>query len=224
MSALILVSHHLCPYVQRAAIALTEKEVPFERIYVDLSNKPDWFRALSPLGKVPLLKVTQDERETVLFESAVICEYLEETQANPLHPADPLERARHRSWIEFGSSILNGIGRFYNSKTDAALNGEAATLGGMFERIEVGLNGGPWFAGNAFSVVDAVFGPIFRYFDVFDQIANFGVLADKRKTAVWRAALAERPSVRNAVPPDYPDRLMAFLRNRKSALSQRIAG
>jgi glutathione S-transferase len=223
MTALTLVSYHLCPYVQRAAIALTEKEVPFERTYVDLSNKPDWFRALSPLGKVPLLKVTQGEREAVIFESAVILEYLEETQANPLHPADPLERACHRSWIEFGSSILSGIARFYNAKKDEALNDEAATLAGMFERIEVEING-PWFAGNAFSLVDAVFGPIFRYFDVFDRIADFGVLADKRKTAAWRAALAERPSVRNAVAPDYPDRLMAFLRNRKSALSRRIAG
>ncbi|MDH3236478.1 MAG: glutathione S-transferase N-terminal domain-containing protein, partial [Alphaproteobacteria bacterium] len=73
---LTLVSHHLCPYVQRAAIALAEKAVEFERIYIDLANKPDWFRALSPLGKVPVLKV--DDR--ALFESAVILEYLEETQ------------------------------------------------------------------------------------------------------------------------------------------------
>jgi glutathione S-transferase len=49
---LTLVSHHLCPYVQRAAIALTEKGVPFERRHVDLSTKPDWFLAISPLGKV----------------------------------------------------------------------------------------------------------------------------------------------------------------------------
>ena len=52
-----LISHHLCPYVQRAAIAMDEKGVPFDRINVDLASKPDWFRRLSPLGKVPLLKV-----------------------------------------------------------------------------------------------------------------------------------------------------------------------
>lgn len=73
---LILVSHHLCPYVQRAAIALAEKSVPFERRFVDLADKPDWFRAISPLGKVPLLIVRQDDgTDVVLFESAVICEY-----------------------------------------------------------------------------------------------------------------------------------------------------
>ena len=40
---LTLISHKLCPYVQRAVIALTEKGVPFERIDIDLANKPDWF-------------------------------------------------------------------------------------------------------------------------------------------------------------------------------------
>jgi glutathione S-transferase len=224
VSRLTLVSHHLCPYVQRAAIALTEKGVPFERVDVDLADKPGWFRALSPLGKVPLLEVVAGARQAVIFESAVILEYLEETQANPLHPADPLERARQRSWIEFGSSILNGIGRFYNAQTDQALAHEAATLAGMFGRIEAEIGAGPWFAGAAFGLVDAVYGPIFRYFDTFERIGEFGVLAGKPKVRAWRAALSGRSSIRSAVAPDYPERLMAFLRNRDSALSRRIAG
>src|SRR5690606_14684875 len=66
MPALTLVSHHLCPYVQRAVIALLEKGVPFERVYINLDEKPAWFRQISPLGKVPLLKVGD---EAVLFES-----------------------------------------------------------------------------------------------------------------------------------------------------------
>jgi glutathione S-transferase len=37
---LTLVSHHLCPYVQRAVISLAEKQVPFERVDVDLAVKP----------------------------------------------------------------------------------------------------------------------------------------------------------------------------------------
>ncbi len=112
MRRLTLVSHPLCPYVQRAAIALDEKAVAFERIAIDLANKPDWFEAISPLGKVPLLRVADGARETVLFESNVILEYLEETQPHPLHPADPLARARHRAWNEFGSALLGGIARF----------------------------------------------------------------------------------------------------------------
>ena len=64
----ILVSHALCPYVQRAAIVALEKAIDFERIVVDLANKPAWFIERSPTGKVPLLIVG----ETTLFESAAI--------------------------------------------------------------------------------------------------------------------------------------------------------
>src|ERR1700741_318994 len=110
-----LISHKLCPYVQRAVIALTEKGVPFERIDIDLANKPEWFLAISPLGKTPVLQVG----DKAIFESAVILEYLEDTQPNPRHPADPLTRAEHRAWIEFGSTILNDIAGFYAAPDQA---------------------------------------------------------------------------------------------------------
>ena len=50
----------------------------------------------------------------------------------------------------------------------------------------------PWFDGEKFSLVDAVFGPVFRYFDMFDEIGDFGILAGKPKVARWRKSLAER--------------------------------
>ncbi|UCI09960.1 glutathione S-transferase family protein [Mesorhizobium sp. B1-1-8] len=222
---LVLVSHHLCPYVQRAAISLAEKSVPFERVNVDLADKPDWFKAISPLGKVPLLRVRHDGGEEIIFESAVILEFLEETQANPLHPADPLMRARHRAWIEFGSAILNAIGRFYSAADEAAFFKESSGLSEMFGRMEAELSArrsGPWFAGDRFSLVDAVYGPIFRYFDTFDRFGDFGILDGKPLVQAWRKALSERQSVKEAVSPGYPLRLHAFLRAKASYLSQMI--
>jgi glutathione S-transferase len=219
-----LVSHHLCPYVQRAVIALTEKGVAFTRTYIDLANKPDWFKQISPLGKVPLLRIRQDDgTEVVLFESAVICEYLEDTQPNPLHPADPLERARHRGWIEFGSSILGDIWGFETAKDASAAAGKAADLAAKFARLEAALGAGPYFAGERFSLVDAVFGPIFRYFDVFDLIADYGIFAATPRVRAWRAALAVRPSVANAVAPDYARRLRIFLQHHDAHLHKLAA-
>jgi glutathione S-transferase len=187
MTQITLVSHHLCPYVQRAAISLAEKSVPYERISVILSDKPDWFKTLSPLGRVPLLKVSEEDgRTSVIFESAVILEFLEETLPRPLHPSDPLERARHRSWIEFGSACLSGIGRFYSATDEASFRQERDRLNDMFGRLENELTGGPWFGGKRFSLVDAVFGPVFRYFDTFDQIDDFGILSEKPKIHAWR--------------------------------------
>lgn len=222
---LVLVSHHLCPYVQRAAISLAEKDVPFERLTIDLANKPAWFKAISPLGKVPLLRVQQNGEETAIFESAVILEFLEETLANPLHPADPLARARHRAWIEFGSAILNAIGRLYSAPTEAAFLAESQGLSAMFDRLEIELaagRAGPWFAGQRFSLVDAVYGPIFRYLDAFDRIDDFRILNGKSQVEAWRKELRERKSVKDAVAPDYPQRLHAFLQAKGSHLSKLI--
>src|SRR5436853_470323 len=146
-----LVSHKLCPYVQRAVIALTEKGVPFERVDIDLANKPAWFTAISPLGKTPVLKVG----DTAIFESAVILEYLEETQPRPLHPADPLARAEHRAWIEFASATLNDIWGFYGATDEPTFAAKAKALAGKFETLERRLGDGPYFVGDKFSLVDA---------------------------------------------------------------------
>src|ERR1700716_1512599 len=119
-----LISHKLCPYVQRAVIALAERSTGFERIDIDLSSKPDWFLAISPLGKTPVLQVG----DVPIFESAVILEYLEETAPKPLHPADPLRRAEHRGWIEFGSTVLNDIAGLYAAPDEATFKAKASQL------------------------------------------------------------------------------------------------
>ena len=211
-----LISHKLCPYVQRAVIALTEKGVAFERIDIDLANKPDWFVAISPLGKTPVLQVG----DHAIFESAVILEYLEETQLSPLHPADPLARAEHRAWIEFGSAVLNDIAGFYAAPDETAFKAKTSQLQQRFARLEARVAASPWFDGESFSLVDAVFGPVFRYFDVFDEIADFGILREKPKLNRWRKALAARPSVRTAVSADYPALLRDFLDRRNSWLAR----
>jgi glutathione S-transferase len=211
-----LITHKLCPYVQRAVIALTEKGVPFERVDIDLASKPDWFLKISPLGKTPVLVVG----DHAIFESAVILEYLEETEPKPLHPADALARAEHRSWIEFGAAVLNDIAGLYSAGEETAFKAKAAQLEARFARLEARIAAAPWFDGETFSLVDAVFGPVFRYFDVFDEIGDFGILLGKPKLARWRAALAARRSVRSAVSADYPALLRDFLDRRRSYISQ----
>ena len=216
MSDLTLVSHALCPYVQRAAIVLREKGVAFERVDVDLAHKPDWFLRLSPLGKTPVLQVGGE----ALFESAVICEYLDETRPPRLHADDALVRARERAWMEFGSAVLNGIGVLYNAADDAALNRAQAALRARFEQLEAALDDeGPWFAGRRFGLVDAAFGPVFRYFDVIPPQGLFDGLP---RVQAWRAALAGRPSVREAVAAGYAAGLRGFLLERGTALSRQL--
>ena len=223
-AALKLISHKLCPYVQRAVIALREKGVPFERIDIDLANKPDWFLKISPLGKVPVLVVATETGEVALFESNVICEYIEETQPGPkLHPVDPLTRARHRAWMEFGSAILSDLWGLETTTDATIFESKRQALIAKFARVGDALGEGPFFAGESFSLVDAVFAPIFRYFDVFDTLRDLGIFAATPKVRAWRKALAERPSVKAAVGTDYPALLRAFLERHNAYLLKRAA-
>jgi len=189
--------------------------VPFDRVDIDLAAKPDWFLAVSPLGKVPLLRVG----DHVIFESAVILEYLEETQPHPLYPLDPLARARHRAMIELGSAILSDIWGLETAATRDAATARIEALTQKFVRLERELGHGPWFAGETFGLVDAVFGPAFRYFDLFDRILDHGIFAHTPKVTAWRAVLAARPSIRDAVVADYDERLARFVAKQNGYLA-----
>jgi glutathione S-transferase len=102
------------------------------------------------------------------------------------------------------------------------LHSKAREIRARFEQLEAELADiadGPYFAGAGFCIVDAVFAPVFRYFDVFDEIGDFGCLRGLPKVGAWRTALAQRASVRSAVGVDYAQGLRDFLRARGSALS-----
>ena len=212
-----LISHHLCPFVQRAAITLNEKGISFERVYIDLSNKPDWFLELSPLGKVPVLVVDDD---AMLFESSVIARYLDTVTGGGLLAADPLEKARQEAWMEFASSVIGVIGKLYNARTRGAFEVARHTLADRWRTLEENIADGPWFSGHDFSLVDAAFAPVFRYFDVIERIVDAEFFADVPKVSRWRKSLAERQSVIDAVSPDYPDRLLAFFSERDSIVGK----
>jgi glutathione S-transferase len=212
-----LISHKLCPYVQRARIVLAEKQVPHTIEFIDLANKPGWFLEISPLGKVPVLLVDGQP----LFESSVIAEYLDEISPGSLHPDEAFDKARNRSFMEFASATLASIATFYRAPDADALDAATATLRGRFETLEAGLRNQPYFNGDRFSIVDAAFGPVFRYFEVIDNFGDFGFFDGLPRVNRWRRELAGRASVRNAIVRDYHVRLERFLLGLDAELARR---
>ena len=100
------------------------------------------------------------------------------------------------------------------------LCGEGETAGGPARRAGEALVGTPWFDGESFSLVDAVFGAAFRYFDVIDEIGDFGIFANTPKIVRWRNVPPAAASIRNAVSADYPQLLRDFLKKKGAYLSQ----
>ena len=216
MPELLLVSHTLCPYVQRAAIVLLEKNIPHRRHYVDLANKPDWFLKISPLAKTPVLVVNNKP----LFESAVICEFLNEYFQLAMLPNTPIERARHRAWIAYSSSILDTIARLYSAEDAANLENQTLQLDKLIARLEKELDAVNYFSHSEFTLVDAAFAPAFRYFEVFREFYQHDFFAHTTKIDRWAGKLLAQQSVKNAVSSSYPKQLRNFVRNKRSELSR----
>ncbi|MBL8259958.1 MAG: glutathione S-transferase family protein [Candidatus Competibacteraceae bacterium] len=214
-----LISFVLCPFVQRSVITLKEKRVPFEITYIDLQNLPDWFNALSPMGKVPVLQVGEGR---VLFESAVINEYLDETNPPPLHPQDPWRRAHNRAWIEFGSNLIGRQYRLLVAVDEAAFVREKDGLLADLRHLEQQLGEGPFFNGAAFSLVDTAYAPLFMRLEIVERHHPQGLLAPTPKISNWSQALLARPAVRESVVADFEAQFVAYFAKQGGYLGQRL--
>jgi glutathione S-transferase len=204
-----LVSFKLCPFVQRSVITLLHKDVPYKIEYIDLAEPPDWFKQKSPLGKVPLLIVDDD---TVLFESAVINEFIDETTDSPMHPQDPLARAQNRAWIEFGSVLLGDNFRMSMAKTEADHGKAQDQMLSNLSILENAFSGdGPFFNGKRLSLVDTAFAPLFmRLSYLAPRNPRLSELDTPRLNA-WAEHLLELPAVRLSVVSDFEELYRAFL-------------
>ena len=196
-----LISFKTCPFVQRAVITLKHKNIDYDITFIDLAEPPDWFLELSPLAKVPVLKVDDD----VLFESAVINEYLDDITGGELQPEDPLERAKNRAWVEFASNMIGNLYMMKMSKDEERYTRYRDTLIDQFHRVEKRLGDGPWFNGDDFSLADTAFAPLFRQNSVAQHRLSVIDPATMPKLNAWAERLLALPEVRDSVVTEFED-------------------
>jgi len=209
-----LISSDRCPFVQRSVVTLEEKNVPYDLTILDPYEPPDWFSEISPLGKVPVLRIGDD---AVLFESAVINEYLDETTPGSLHPTDPLERALNRSWIEFGGGMLSDTFKLMTVKSESEFNDVKANLTSSLQRVDAALDDtGPYFNGAEFSLVDAAYAPLFVRLQILGELVNLDVTSSMDKVDRWRQALLAKPSVQVLLTPILSTRFVELMTQKQS--------
>jgi glutathione S-transferase len=220
MAKYLLVSFKTCPWVQRAAIVLREKNVEFEFRHIDPDNRPDWFLAISPHKKVPVLRID----DTVsLFESNAIAEYLDETIAPRLHPADPVARAVNRAWTDYLPSFAAAVTATAYADTEADYVTAAAQIALPFERLEGALaaqGNGPFFNGAAYSLVDAAYAPFLQRYHFLDRVKKLGHREKFPRLAAWSEALLRRPSTHSFPPEEFEAMYRAALKRRNKFVSR----
>ena len=196
-----LYDRHTSPNCQRTRVVLYEKNLTYETIPVDLvakeQKKPEFLK-MNPYGKVPVLV----DGDTILYESCIINEYLEERYPEPpLLPRDPGQRAKIRIAIEYG---VNGTYRPYAKLRDEMLKpegerntaviGEARTdAKKLLQPFENDLADKPYLAGD-FSLLDAAVIPRFLRLAVWGAITS-----ELPRLSGWLDLMRGRSSVQKII-------------------------
>lgn len=210
-----LIGHPLCPYVQRTRITLIEKKLDFKEIFIDLADKPAWFLELSPLGKVPLLRIGAH----VIFESMVINEYLNEIYPPSMHPEDPLAKATQRAWIEFSSNIIMFAGQLASATTEEEFEAKKLEGSHKLSLLEHILVEAPYFNGKNFGLIDIAYAPGFVRLNEINKILPLGVLNNRPKVKAWSENLINHPSVKMSLITDFRERFHKMIKDKKGFLA-----
>jgi glutathione S-transferase len=215
----MLVSFKTCPWVQRSAIVLREKNTEFEMRHIESDNRPDWFLAISPHKKVPVLRI---DDKLSLFESSAINEYLDETIEPRLHPADPVERALNRAWTDYVPSFASAVTATAYADTEADYNKAAAGIPVPFERLEKALEkgGGPFFNGAKYSLVDAAYAPFLQRYFFLDRIRKLGHIENYPRLKAWSDALMKRASTHSFPAAEFEAMYRDGIKRRNKWVSQ----
>jgi len=178
-------------------MALLEKGIDAKLTVIDLDNKPDWFFEISPYAKVPVIR----HGETIVFESAVINEYLEEVYPeHPLLPDDPAKRATARTWIDFANVRL--VPHFYKCMLAQDSDGQTLHKRKILEALKFmefeglrKISDGPFWLGEDLSLVDLTFYPHLSRFPALEEYRGLEMPNEYRRLKEWLALMKERPAV-----------------------------
>jgi glutathione S-transferase len=210
-----LISFELCPFVQRSVITLLKKGIDFKITYIDLDDPPDWFLKISPLGKVPVVRYGDE----VLFESAVINEFLDEITPAPIMPAEPLHKAKDRAWIEYSSQLI--VDQYLMSVADNSSDFEkhSEALIDKLQRLEDTVDGAGFFHGQVFSLVDSALAPLFTRFEIISKQFSRDLISAFPKLAAISQRLLDLDYVQKSVTENFEDVYVGYLKKHNSYLA-----
>lgn len=218
--SLTLIGHRICPYVQRVVITLEELGLDYEKVDINLSEKPSWLKHYSPGEKVPVLT---ESGSGVLFDSEVICEYLYNKYDEQRYSVKSLEKANHQAWCKYSSEILNRFAQLiYSAKDNEAIDRQLFDIRASIQQLTISNFKTPYFSGDQFSIVDAHFAPLFRYICFFGEALGYDFVGPKSHLLVWIKKVLERNSVASSVPASYNRELTDLIMPLNPLLYKRI--
>jgi glutathione S-transferase len=198
-----LVGSKTSPYVRKARVILAERSLPFEFVEESAWTANTTVPRYNPLNKVPAL--VMDDGESI-YDSRVICEYLDAISGGGLLPAEAAQRAHVRRFEALGDGIADaGITTFLERKREAPrqdpawISRQLDKVNASFAALEAALARGAHVGGEKINMADiacacALFWCEFR-------MPELGVRAKHPKIQAWAERLEARPSFGTTRPP-----------------------
>lgn len=210
-----LISFKLCPFAQQVIILFNQQKLDFKITYINPMDPPDWFKAITPTGQVPLLKVDNQ----VIFESNVISEFANDISETDLHPEDVIQKANNRSWMAFSSTLFDDLFGIITGD-EARFNTSKEVLFSKLAKVEAVKNSAPFFNDKDFNMIDATFAPIFMRINWINKFTNNILsIAEFKNLSAWSEAILALEVVKNSVAKDLDDVYYSNIEAREGHLS-----
>jgi glutathione S-transferase len=213
----------LSPFVRKVRVVLAEKGLAYEHEQINPFAPPDWFLAISPLKRIPVLSDSDEPEPNTLPDSSVICAYLEAKYPQPsLYPVAPFALARALWFEEYADTQMMqsiGPGLFFERVVKKLMGREcdenivAVTLGeklpGIFDYLESAVTGREFLVGDAFSIADISVACMLVNFEHARERLD---KARRPELARYAAAMHARPSIKTSI-----DEERRFLERQRAA-------
>ena len=214
-----LISFKLCPYMQSSLITLLHNGIKHKLTYIDINDPPEWFDEVSPTGQVPLLRVNTT---TVIFESSVINEYLNEQMATGMLPTDPLQRAQNRAWTQFCGGFFGDIFNLLGAVDAAAVEDIEYDIHEKLDRIEAQRSTQPFFNGEQLCLIDAAYAALFMRLDLLKSARDILDRDRFAKLAAWSDTLLGLDVVQQSVTPEFAELYTGMVKMKGGWIGQNL--
>jgi glutathione S-transferase len=210
-----LISFKLCPFVQRAIIILKRQKIDYDITFINPMDPPDWFKAISPTGQVPLLKADDE----VIFESSVISEFANDISENDLHPSNAIQKAKNRAWIEFSSKMFDDLFNLVTGDKETYAKAKES-LFAKFAKVEAVKGTDTFFNGADFAMIDAAFAPIFMRLSWINEFTDNALSFNEfSNLSAWSEAILAVDEVKGSVSEGIDDVYYSNIEAREGHLS-----
>jgi len=190
------------PYSRKVRVVARECGIEVEEIMLIPWDSPEQLLARNPLSKVPVL---ERDDGSMLYDSHVICEYLDHVAGTALVPREGEARWQVLRWHALAQGMVDAcVARFLEarrpqqSRSDDWIQRQEAAITRSLKVAEKDVRTGAGLVGDAFSLADIALGVALGYID-FRYFT--GWRDDHPQLAGWVGAVSNRPSFLATVPP-----------------------